>query len=394
MKKSAWSATILVVAAPVMILASPGPSIRVTQNDAAVEKGCTVDLGGMWNTDSSRQVVFTIYNAGDADLTYAVAAVSANGYALAAKNGTIAPRDWTSFAVSFNPARTAGQAYATAVTVMSNDTANSPYAFTLRSFVTASPAAVIKVCKGNLALSRGSTVNLGRVDTGYGVSKLFTFTLWNTGKATSLTYSVSGSGSGFSPAGTTSGSIAPGASADFAIQFTIGMVGDHYQTITVWNNDPDPNRQSFQFTLHVYVTSLPEPEINVRRDGVASIPNGSGSFTFADTDVNATSAAQSFTIENLGTSTLDVTANVDAAAPFSASPFSPTPTTSAPLEINEDGKASFTITFSPTCGGVSNVQVTVKSTNSSGVEVSYTFTVRGKGISAAPEAPKHLRVVR
>jgi len=127
-----------------------------------------------------------------------------------------------------------------------------------------------------------------------------------------------------------------------------------------------------------YTTSA--PEINVKQ-GTTAIADGTGTYGFGNVNLGGNSGNITFTIENLGTSVLNLTGTpIVELSGANAGDFSivQTSTTST---VATSGSTTFTISFAPTASG--NRTATISIANNDINENPYNFTITGTG--TAPE---------
>jgi hypothetical protein len=128
------------------------------------------------------------------------------------------------------------------------------------------------------------------------------------------------------------------------------------------------------------------PEINVTTNTPSNIPTGSVAGTgfntqFAATAIGASTAAKTYRIYNLGSSTLNVSAVT------SSIPTEFTVTSSTPYTIAPGAYVSFTVIFSPSSSGTRTAVISIANNDSTNdgtlTENPYTFSVKGDGTCAA-----------
>ena len=218
-----------------------------------------------------------------------------------------------------------------------------------------------------------------------------TFTIQNLGTANlNLTNAspyvvISGANAAdFSVTAIPSTPIAGSGSTTFNIRFTPSAAGVRNATLTIANNDSDENPYDFAIQGTGFV---PAPEINILGNAT-TIVDGDTTPTTADfTDFGSTTVAtpitRSFTIQNLGTANLNLTA----ASPrivisgANAADFSVTVIPTTP--ITASNSTTFTIRFNPATAGVKNATLTIANNDSD--ENPYDFAIRGTGVAPAPE---------
>jgi hypothetical protein len=124
------------------------------------------------------------------------------------------------------------------------------------------------------------------------------------------------------------------------------------------------------------------PEINVKQ-ATTSLASGTGTYTFASRAIGSSSAAVTFTIENTGGSTLNITGTPKIAISGHTGDFSIVQT-STTATVAAPGTTTFTVTFTPSTSGVRTAVISIA--NDDYDEGTYTFTVTGTGnLVASPE---------
>ena len=127
-------------------------------------------------------------------------------------------------------------------------------------------------------------------------------------------------------------------------------------------------------------TCYSAPEINVKQASTNLI-SGSGSFSLGTVTTGSSSSATTFTIENTGTSTLNITGTPKVAISGHTSDFT-IDQTSTSATVSASGTTTFTVTFSPTTTGARSAIISIANDDSN--ENPYTFTVSGTGATYAP----------
>jgi hypothetical protein len=231
-------------------------------------------------------------------------------------------------------------------------------------------------------IPNGGVADLGSAVVG--TPKDVKLTIWNTGDADlrltgSPLVAVGGAdASAFTVTTSPSSTVGKSnGSSDFLLRFDPASAGAKSGALTIVNNDD--NEGNYVISLDADATLAPEPEMNVKGPGGASIPSGAGTYAFASTRVGATATAV-FTIENLGTANLILDgspkvaiAGADAAL-FSVSAQPATP-------VNASSSTQFTLLFSPTSIGAKGATLSIA--NDDADEDPYVFALSGAG--TAPE---------
>ena len=170
--------------------------------------------------------------------------------------------------------------------------------------------------------------------------------------------------------------IAAGASIDFTVTFTPTAAGTRNTTLTIANTDS--NEGTYDFLIQGTGTVSPVVEINVKGNG-QSIPDNSIypsglNHTAFPVTLQGGSSVRTFTIENLGTTSLSLTGT-----PFiqitgaHASLF--TVSNLGTTSIAGGTSTTFDVTFLPTSGGAKNATILIYNNDSD--ENPYNFNIRG-----------------
>jgi len=260
------------------------------------------------------------------------------------------------------------------VTIANDDADENPYTFDLTG---TGVAPEINVRQGSTNLLSGTgTYAYGGILVGSSSSAI-TFTVDNQGTSNlNLTgtpkVAITGTDAAMFAVGTQPTSpVAPAGTTTFTITFSPTSAGAKTATVTIANDDTDENPYTFSLTG----TGI-APEINVRQ-GVTDLPDGTGSYNFGFVLVGSSSAEITFTIQNLGTSNLNLTGTPRVAISGThAGMFTVSMQPTSP--VAPAGTTTFTITFTPSSTGAKTATVTIA--NNDANENPYTFEVRGRGI--------------
>jgi|GEM_PF-2986499 len=179
--------------------------------------------------------------------------------------------------------------------------------------------------------------------------------------------------------------LASGASLEIEVIFTptTSLEGSRYAQLNITHNDTSTD-SPFMLKLSGYVT-VKAPEIHIADQLSNSLLSGSGQKHFGTVVEGASSAAQSFTISNLGNEKLSITGiSISDTSNFTLS----SAAAAATLEAKGTAGSStaFSIVFNPASSGYKTATVTVASNDSD--EASYTFTVAGNASSSAAVTPE------
>ena len=166
-------------------------------------------------------------------------------------------------------------------------------------------------------------------------------------------------------------------SMSFSIRFQPSFAGYSSAIVTVKSDDPD--EPSYTFTVEGDGSSIPVPDIVLKRDGI-EVPNGSLGKDFGTVLIGDTSGPAYFSIENCGTNTLlinGITISSGAQSDYLLDD-STTVYTLLPGEFT-----SFTLHFSPMESGEKTATVAIENNDTD--EDPYTFTLTGLGEPKVPD---------
>ncbi|WP_418513509.1 choice-of-anchor D domain-containing protein [Corallibacter sp.] len=159
-----------------------------------------------------------------------------------------------------------------------------------------------------------------------------------------------------------------------------------------YNSDPTSCETNFDGEVEDYTINItsgtPQPEINLVGNGNTINNNDTTPSATDDTDfgsefVSVGSNANTFTIQNTGSATLNLT---DPSPYISISGLHPGDfalTANPSGSISAGGSTTFTITFSPSAAGLRTAIVSIANNDSD--ENPYTFNIQGNGFTTAPE---------
>ena len=335
---------------------------------------------------TSSVITFTIENTGTIDLNISnisiISGDSADFDLIKGADTAVQPSRIITFTICFDPI-TAGSKSAV-VAILSNDSDEGTYTFTITGEGTSIPAPEINVNQNGInLLDDTDTYDFGSiVADGVGGSSTgdVTFTIQNIGTIDLNITRVSitsGDTEDFDLTDNTSSPLnGPTGETSFTIDFDPVTTGNKSATVTIINNDSDES--TYNFTIIGNATAAPEPEINVIQ-GTTAILNGTGTYDFgdihADGNGNAASSNIIFTIENIGPAALtisDVAITAGDTGDFDLAD------NTASSVSGPSGTTSFTISFDPLTSGSKSATVTISNNDSD--EAAYTFTVTGNGL--------------
>ena len=225
------------------------------------------------------------------------------------------------------------------------------------------------------------TRDFGLVDTAVGIQNLV-FTINNVGTgtltmtgATPVTFTGTNPGD-FSVASQPTGTIAPGGSLDFTVQFDPAADGARAAVLNVASDDADED----PFLVNLTGTGGAGPEINVTESTeTTSIPTGTDTTSvangtdFGNLNIGGATSSSTFVIQNLGSGDLTVSSVGVSDGRF-------TITDDPDGTIAGGASSTFTVTFDPDAVGTVNATVSINSDD--GDEDPYTFNVTGEGFDA------------
>ena len=355
------------------------PEIDVRQDSTAIPSGGSHSFGSLMVGSTSGAITFTIDNPGTADLhltgtpKVAVSGTGAGMFVVGAQPvSPIAPAGSSTFTITFTPT-SAGPKTAT-VTIANDDLNENPYTITLTG---TGITPEINVRKDTTVIPSSGSYGFGNVVLGSGGSAVV-FTVENLGTADlhlegAPEVAIGGADVGMFVVGAQPVSpIAPAGSSTFTITFTPTSAGPKTATVTIANDDLNEN----PYTITLTGTGV-TPEINVKQ-GATNLLDGTGIHAFGDILIGGSSGLITFTIQNVGTSNLQLTGTprveifgTDAGLfVVGAQPVSP---------IVPAGSSTFTITFTPTSTGAKTATVII--TNDDADENPYTFTLTGTAVT-------------
>jgi hypothetical protein len=359
------------------------PDMNVKQGIANIPSGSgSHDFGAVQSGTSGTPVTFMVENLGLADLLLTgsprvvIGGADASMFTVGTQPASpVAAAGSTTFAITFTP--TSPGAKSAQVTIANDDPDENPYTFALIGEGGTNPE--INVFQGSTNLLSGGNYDFGSV-LGGASSPEITFTVENLG-TTDLHLTgtprvvISGPDAAMFVVGTQPATpVTPSGNTPFTITFTPASLGAKTATVTIASDDADENPYVFSLTG----TGV-APDINLRQ-GSTGLPDGTGSYGFGSLLVGSSSAAITFTVDNLGTSNLNLTGTPMAAisgadaAMFVVSTQPATP-------VLPSGSTTFTITFTPADLGAKTATVTIASDDPD--ENPYTFDLTGTG--TAPE---------
>ena len=288
----------------VSVIVQPPPVPAITVQQTAVNFG-TIEAG------QTGQQTITITNTGTAPLEITGIESDVSGLTFDTTMFTLAPEGSQTVTITF-PSSTEGT-FSGNITISSNDPDRATRTLSVSVIVQAAPVPAIAV--------QETAVEFGTVEFAQTVQK--TFTVQNTGTAPLEITGIESDVSGLT-FDTTMFTLAPNSSQTVTITFPGSTAGTFSGNITISSNDPD--RAKHTVSVSVIVQAAPAPVLVV----------GEPAIDFGSIDAEKT-AQQTFSIENTGTASLEVT-GIESDVPGLT--FEPSTFTLAP-----NGSQTVTITF-------------------------------------------------
>ena len=364
--------------------------INVQGNSATIVNGDTtptiVDWTNFGATDISSGTVtrtFTIQNLGTSVLTIGTISISglnASEFSVSMlPNASVLAGGLTTFNVIFNP-NAVGIRSAT-ISFINNDGDENPYNFSILGTGTEQE---INVLGNNVSIIDGDTTpiltdftNFGAADINLGTVTR-TFIIQNTGSFAltigSITFSGANAGD-FTLSSSPSASIAAnGGISTFNVIFNPSALGIRSATISIVNNDSNEN--PYDFAIQGTGTT---PEINVKGNFTTIVdgdttPTGTDQTDFGSVSIQSGIVYVTYTIENIGTATLNIGAITILGT--NAGDFNVTIPPSSSLTAGST--TTFQIGFNPIILGVKNASISIISNDFD--ENPYDFSLTGLGV--------------
>jgi hypothetical protein len=371
-----------------------GNGVSIPDDDAFPDLEDGTDFGSTAVAGGTASHTFTIYNLGDATLSLsgdprvAVGGAHAADFSVTAQPGsTVAPGGSTTFTVTFNPI--AGGLRTATLSIANNDSDENPYNFAIQGTGLVYPEMDVKgnnisIADGDSVPSTADHTDFGSVPV-LGVIISHTFTIYNTGDGAlnlSGTPRVAVSGANLTDFSVTVqpvSPVAPGGSATFTVVFNPSAVGLRTATLSITNNDTDENPYNF----NIQGTGLATPEIELRGAGLLitdgdSVPSLDDGTDFGSLSVASGTVSHTFTINNIGDATLELTGTTKVAVSgTNAADFTVSVQPSSP--VLPGGSATFTVVFNPSGGGLRTAALSIANTDAN--ENPYNFSIQGTGVN-------------
>lgn len=372
---------------------APAPEIDILGGTNSISDGDTTPSvvdGTVFGTVTVGNTVtntFSITNEGNLELTLtlpiAISGAAASDFSISAPPAaTLAEGTGTSFDVVFNP--TASGARNATITIINNDSTESPYTFDVTGTGDVTPEISVsgngtEIVNGDTTPTTVDFTDFGSVDILTGAPQSV-FVISNLGTATlnlTLPVTLSGAGAGsFSIVSAPSAAVAIGGSTSFTVRFDPSAIGAASATVTV-NND-DVNEAVYDFTISG--TGISSPEISILGNGQTIVsgdntPSAADDTDFGQVNTLGSAVTRTYTVRNTGSGNLNVTLPL-AISGANANEFSVTanPTST----ISPGGSSTFDVSFDPNFPGNRSGVVTLTSDDLD--EGSYFFSLGGEGI--------------
>jgi len=349
------------------------PEINVKYSGTSYATGSTIAFGSV-DTGSSQAYTITIENTGTGNLTVAAAVGAGDWQLTTAPDGTVAAGGSTTLQVTFIP--TAGGTLTSTLTIINTDLDEDPYTITLSGTGVAVGEIEVQDPLG-LVVETSHSYDFGTVDAAGSNTRIKTFTIYNRGAGTlsSLAAAVSGGNAGdFTVSALGSTSLAAAASTTFTVTFDPSATGARTTTLAITSSDSDESPTNI--TLNGIGGT--GPDIQVEYPATTVIADG-GSLDFGNALLSGGTIERTFTIRNLGTSSLSVTGCTTTggnSADFTVSGIS------LPASIAADGTTTFKVTFNPSGYGVRTCTLRLTNNASTVSKQTYDITISGTGTPA------------
>ncbi|MGA1792243.1 MAG: choice-of-anchor D domain-containing protein, partial [bacterium] len=392
------AAFVTVLSAPLV----PGIDIQAKSGgDNTPDSIDGTDFGSVLVGKDSKTREFTIPNMGTGDPESSgtpgvqVSGTHANDFSVIQPSSQVSSDEPTTFRIEFTPGaeglRTAS------ISITSNEGNEKLYDFVIQGTGQIEPAPEITILGNDITIADGDNTPDAGDGTDFGSvllgidSKTREFTIWNSGTADleltgTPTVQISGThAEDFSVTLPPSSPISPYGSTTFRIEFTPGAEGSRTASIRIASNDG--NADPYDFSIQG-AGEIPAPEITILGNGTTiadgdNTPDADDGTDLGIVDVDVGSKTRTFTIQNLGTSDLELDGMplVDITGPHADS-FSVTVEPS--LSVDPNNRTSFAIDFNPDESGVFTATITIANNDEN--EDPYNFDIRGTGLKK-PERP-------
>jgi subtilisin-like proprotein convertase family protein len=376
-----------------------GNSTTIADGDATPTTTDHTDFGSTGVCSGTIVRTFTIQNTGTGTLSLTGSPLvvvggthAADFTVTTAPASSIAASNSTTFQVTFNPSAL-GLRTAT-ISIANNDCDENPYNFSIQG-TGIDPE--MNVQGNSTTIADGDATPTTTDHTDFGSQSVCsgtivrTFTIQNTGTSTlNLTGSplvvVGGThAADFTVTTAPTSSVAASGSTTFQVTFNPSATGTRSATLSITNNDCDEN--PYNFSIQGTGT---DPEMNVQGNSTTIADGDSTPTTTDHTDFGSidlcggSSVTRTFTIQNTGTSTLNLTGSpLVVVGGTHAADF--TVTTAPASSVAASGSATFQVTFNPSATGTRSATLSIA--NNDCDENPYNFSIQGTGTSTPPNQP-------
>lgn len=384
------------VAPIVSVVGGAGPA-AITNNASAVTGAANgTDFGSTDITGGTVTHTFTIKNTGAGALTLSgsplvtITGANASDFTVVTQPGSsvAATTGTTSIVVKFDPSA-AGVRNAV-VNFTSNDNTNHIWHFAISGTGTTAPAMdvqggspAVSIPSGDTSVAAAKGLDFGNVEINFGTAAK-TYTIRNTGSdALNFSGSPIVSIGGVNPADfsvvySPRRSVAAGGNTDFQILFDPSASGVRSAVISIASDDGSHN----PYTFKVQGTGITAPLIQLSGNSQViakgdTTPLAGDGTNFGSVSASSGSVINTFTITNLGSGTLNLTATGAKVTLSNSTDFSVS-TVPGSNAITAGNTTTFAITFDPTTTGIKTCTVTILNDDPNGSP--FTFVIQGTGI--------------
>ncbi|MFC2096944.1 choice-of-anchor D domain-containing protein [Bacteroidota bacterium] len=373
-----------------------GNGVPIPNNKSIPSVTDDTDFGNATIGVSTVDKVYTIENTGDGDLSLTstpkveILGTHASDFSVFADATTpvASGGGTTTFTIRFSPT---GAGVRSAIISIPNDDADeNPYHFNIQGTGDTTPE--INLTGNNISIADGDATPSLTDNTDFGSADIAsnvinkTFKIENLGSgALNLTgtpiVAISGTNAAdFSVSVNPTTPVASGGGfTTFIIQFDPSAVGLRTATLTIANNDTDENPYNF----NIQGTGTISPEMNVKGNAVSIVdndvtPSAADDTDFEDAIVGLGTVVHVFTIENTGSTNLNLTSSPRVIISGThASDF--TVTADAATPVAAAGTTNFTVTFLPSAAGLRSATINIANDDIN--ENPYNFSIQGTGVN-------------
>lgn len=383
--------------------ATAEPEIRITQV-SNLNSGSSYSFGNVQEATLGTAVSFTIHNLGSAALTFpggfaalTLAGINASEFTIVGgfDGSSLAAGATRNFSLRFNPTDTGSLSSISKnaiLTLVNNDTDEGSFQINLTGTATPRPQPEISVTQNGNPIASGATYNFGSRQE-FTTSPNITFTIRNEGNANltltnnpNFLFKSGTNGADFTitQPNLPSGILAPNETTTFTISFTPSSVASGASkvgSIAIANNDF--NESTYTILLAGTSTPTPVPDINIRQLSTNYLTGST--FTYPDTTENTTGTLLTFTIENLGQATLNLTGTPRIAITgTNASDFALSAFSTSSVAVGSF--TTFSVRFNPSLASGGNPKTATLSIPSNDPdEPTYTLILSGTSLPTIPD---------